>query len=314
MKDVLLLSHKDIKGLNLDIKEIIDEIKQALKKHALNQTILKPKISLVPKEGTFYTAMPGGIKGEYLGLKLIERFPNENYPGIFGTMLLNDEETGKLISILDATWLTSMRTGAVAAITMELLAKKNSEEISIMGLGNTAIASLLCIKSLFPNLKRVRLLKYKDKHIEFSNRFKNENLVFEYIDTLETFIRNSDVIISCITYADKPFANPEWLREGVLILPIHSRGWQSCDKIVDKIYTDDYYHTKHFIENCEGELGEVLIGKVKGREAQEKIIAYNVGMAIDDIALAKLIYEKALKEKKGKYIEIGNYENEKCIF
>lgn len=316
MEKVLILSHLEIKELNLKIVDILEEMKKVLKKHALGQTILKPKISLVPREGEFYTAMPGAIKNEYLGLKLIERFSNKDYPGIFGTMFLNDEKTGKLLSILDATWLTSIRTGAVAALTIELLGKKEIKEISIMGLGNTAMATLLCVKENFPNLRKINLLKYKNTHIEFMNKFEYLNLEFNCIENIEEFIRKSEIIVSSITYADKPFIKPEWLRDEVLILPIHTRGWQDCDQYMDKIFTDDYNHTKHFIKNTTGELGEVLIGKINGREKEknEKIIAYNVGIAIDDIAIAKLIYEKALKEKKGTYLEIGNYEKHKCIF
>ncbi|WP_028855337.1 ornithine cyclodeaminase family protein [Psychrilyobacter atlanticus] len=308
----LVLSYSDIKEMKLSIKNIIDEIKSTVVKHANNEVYLEPKITLRPREGQFYTAMPGGIKDEYLGLKLIERFDkSENTPGIFGTLLLNDEKTGKLLSIMDATWLTSIRTGAIAAITMEKLAQKGFDSISIIGLGNTAMASLICIKEIFPDLKKINILAYKDAHNRFMKRFEGYDFEFNVYEDLESVIKASKVVITSVTYAGKPFVKKEWLQDGVLAIPIHARGWQECDPYFDKVYTDDYGHTKHFIPNLTAELGEVVAGYKKGRESDaEKIIAYNIGMAIDDIAVAKLIYKKALIEKKGVYIDIADYNEE----
>ncbi len=315
MAKVLILSHQEILKLNLSLKNIILNIKEGFKKHSLGKTYLKPKISLVPKEGSFYTAMPGGVKDEVLGLKLIERFENKNYPSVFGTMFLNDEKTGKLLSIMDATWLTSIRTGAIATISIEIFANPEVNEISIIGLGNTAIATLKCIEEYLPHIKKVNLFSYKDTHLKFIEKFKESRFEFEIIDNLETFIKRGKIIISAITYASKPFIKKEWLNDDVLILPIHSRGWQECDEIFDKIYTDDYEHTKHFIKKLTGELGDVLLGKIKGKEKEkkEKIIAYNIGIAIDDIVVAKLIYDEAKKQKVGLEIELDNY-NSKVIF
>lgn len=315
MGKVLVLSHQEILHLKLSLRSIVENIKKGLKKHSLGESYLKPKVSLVPREGVFYTAMPGGLKNEVLGLKLIERFENKNYPSIFGTMFLNDEKTGKLLSIMDATWLTSIRTGAIATISIEMFANPEIEEISIIGLGNTAIATLKCIEEYLPHIKKVNLFSYKDTHLKFIEKFKKSQFKFEIIEDLETFVKTGKIIISAITYASKPFIKKEWLQENVLILPIHSRGWQECDEVFDKIYTDDYEHTKHFIKNLTGELGEVLLGKIKGREKgkSEKIIAYNIGIAIDDIVVAKLIYDEARKQKIGLEIELDNYEN-KIIF
>lgn len=311
----LILKNSLIKELDISPRAIINELKKTLKKHAKDEVFLEPKISIRPKDGTFFTAMPGGIKEEYLGLKLIERFEKkEGHPGIFGTLMLNNEKTGDLLSIMDATWLTSMRTGAIAAITIEQLGCKDIDEISIMGLGNTAMATLVCVKELLPNIKKVNIFKYKETHERFIKRFEGYGYKFNIIDDLENFIKSSQVIITSVTYAGKPFVKKEWMKEGLLAIPIHARGWQECDPYFDKVFTDDYGHTKHFIPNLTAELGEVVTAYKKGRESdKEKIIAYNIGMAIDDIAVAKLIYEKAVEDEKGELVEIADYKEEYYI-
>jgi len=122
---------------------------------------------------------------------------------------------------------------------------------------------------------------------------------------LEKTIKNSDIILTAPTYASESFVNPEWLKEGILALPIHHRGWEKCALKFDKIITDDKNQTLEYKEKGEfsgglpeiyAELGEIISGKKVGRtNNKEKIIAYNIGIAICDLAIAKLIYEKTKK-------------------
>lgn len=315
---VLIIKNSLIKELNISPKLIINEVKKSLIKHAKGDVLLEPKVTIRPKNGTFFTAMPGGINDEYLGLKLIEQFKktpeHPTRPGVFGTMLLNHDKSGELLSVMDATWLTSIRTGAIAAITIEVLADKNTDEISIMGLGNAAMATIVCIKELLPKIKTINLLKYKNTQDRLIKRFEGQGFKFNIIDTLEDFIKSSKVVLTSANYAKEPFVKKEWLPDGLLAIPIHARGWEDCNSSFDKIYTDDYAHTKHIIKNLFAQLGEVLSGEKKGREIKNaKIIAYNIGNVLADITVAKLIYEKALKNKKGLFVDIADSQEEYYI-
>lgn len=297
MKNTILISHSDIVNLNIEYSDIIACISNVLIEHANKNVDLKVKVTLRPTEDTFYTAMPSGVKKlEAIGNKTIQRISNlenKDVPSVCGTMFLNDYTNGDLLAIMDATWLTSMRTGCVAALSALNYAKKDSSVISFIGLGNTAKATLIFISKLLPNIKKVKVYKYKDYAQKFINDFKDYDFDFEIVDEYSELFNNADIVVSSLTFAEKPFVKPEWLTDGILAIPIHMRGWQDCDPLFDKVFTDDLDHTKDWLPKFSGELGEVLSNRIKGRESEnEKIICYNYGIAIDDLAIAKLIYDK----------------------
>lgn len=309
-----ILTFRDIIKLNISIDEIVDSVKDALVAHSEGDVILQPKITLRPTDDTFYTAMPGGVKSwGYLGNKTIQRVADQgDGPSVKGTMFLNDQDTGNLLSVMDATWLTSMRTGAVAALTAKYLAKSDVKRISIMGLGNTATATLLFMSHLFPDLKEITALDYKDHAERVKSRFPNLN--FTFVQNVEDLFCDSDVVITALTFAGKPFVKPEWMTEGMLAIPIHMRGWQNCDALFDKVFTDDHDHIKSWMPLVSGELGSVIRGGAKGRENDsEKIIAYNYGIAINDIAIAKVIYHTAIKENIGLDVDMDDLESKYYI-
>lgn len=310
-----LISHKDIIALDIKLKDIVSNITKALIAHANHKVNLKNKVTIRPTEETFYTAMPAGIEElNILGNKTIQRVANteqKDVPSVCGSMFLNDYKTGDLLAVMDATWLTSMRTGCIAALSALHYAKSDSETISVIGLGNTATAAILFIHELLPNIKKVKLLEYKDHSNRIINRFANTNLIFETYSDTEDLFKDSDIIITAMTFSEKPFVKPEWMSEGMLAIPIHMRGWQDCDALFDKIFTDDHDHTRDWLPTINGELGQVLAGHKKGRENDsEKIICYNYGIAIDDLAIAELIYKK---HKQETYFTFDNYSKQYYI-
>ena len=303
-----ILSFKDIVNLNISIDEIVAAVEDVLKAHAEGNVFLLPKITLRPTDDTFYTAMPGGVKSwDLLGNKTIQRIAEQNNgPAVRGRLFLNDQNTGELLSVMDATWLTSMRTGAVAALTAKYLAKSEVKRIAIMGLGNTATATIMCLSYLFPNLEEFVALDYKDHAERISNRFPN--LKFSFVQEPEDLFVDTDVVITALTFAGEPFVKPEWMTRGMLAIPIHMRGWQNCDALFDKVFTDDHEHIKSWMPKVNGELGAVINGSNKGRENDsETIIAYNYGIAINDIAIAKVIYESAIRDNVGHDIDMEDF-------
>lgn len=317
MSETLVLSHSDVKSLNIPAAEIIEAVKQGLMDHALKNTLLAPKITFRPEPESFYTSMPSGNRKDgVLGLKLIQRpsFNDKNGPSVFGTMFLNDYSTGELLSIMDATWLTSIRTGAVAALSISSYAVHPVEKISIMGIGNVGLATLLCIAQTMPSVKQIKVLDYKDSITRISDRFGTSRFNIIRCSSIEDLFSDTQVVITALTYAEKPFVKKEWLFDGIFALPLHMRGWQDVDPLFDRMFTDDYAHTKSWLYRFDGELGEVLAGMKKGREhSSQKIIAYNYGIAIDDLAVSKLIYEYAVKKGAGTRMTLGDYEGKYLI-
>ena len=166
-----------------------------------NETILPAKISMKPMNGVFYNVMPTVLLDDKrVGVKVVTRYPERN-PSLESEILLYNLENGELLAILDGTYITAMRTGAVAAHSIKLLAKKDFKTLGFMGLGNTARATMKILEALFPDREMtIKLLKYKNQHEQFKDIFSsNKNLKFEICDTCQQLVKGSDVIVSAVT-------------------------------------------------------------------------------------------------------------------
>lgn len=294
-----VITFDDIDKLNISpetclrwVSEMIENKKKAL---------LPPKISLHPADGVFCNVMPCIIPGnaaeKWGGVKVVNRYP-ERKPSLDSKLLLLDMASGDYLALMDANWITAMRTGAVATHSIKLLAKTGFKTLAVLGLGNTARATMLCLAHAFPDREfKVKLLKYKGQEVLFSERFSQyKNLHFEYIDDPTTLIKGSDVVISCVTYFADDICPDDCFDEGVLVVPVHTRGFTNCDLFFDKVYADDTGHVCHF-KNFDkfkyfAEVCDVVNGNAVGRENDnERILAYNIGLAIHDINYAAHIYQ-----------------------
>lgn len=292
-----LIDFKDIKALNISPEKCYEWVGEMIA--SKDKAVLPPKISMKPRDGVFFNVMPCIINNEqkYAGVKIVTRFP-ERIPSLDSKLLLCNAETGEFLALMDANWITAMRTGAVAAHSIKLFAKKDFCRMGMLGLGNTARATLLVLASILKDREiHIKLLKYKGQEIEFANRFKDyENLKFSYVDTKEELVRGSEVIISAATVLSENICDNDCFDEGVLVVPIHTLGFTNCDLFFDKIFADDKGHVEHFKYFNEfkdfSEVKDVLNGTHTGRENDmERIMVYNIGISIHDINFAGRIYE-----------------------
>lgn len=293
---ITYISDKDIINLGISPLQAMSWVKEAFSLKASSQ--LPHKISITFEESKFFNTMPAIIPAlTAMGVKIINRYPDRN-PTIDGQILFYNYKTGNLTHILDASWITNARTGAVCATAVKTLAIKNFSTIAIMGLGNTAKFSMSCI--LEDNKNRpltVKLLRYKDQAEKFIKNFEQyTNVSFEICSDMCNFIENSDVVISCITNAQHLLTEPKWFKSGCLLVPVHTKGFQNCDLVFDKIFADDTAHVANFkyfnqYKNF-GELADILCGKIFGRENnEERIISYNIGIALHDIVFSHHIIQ-----------------------
>ncbi|MBQ6848261.1 MAG: ornithine cyclodeaminase [Clostridia bacterium] len=293
-----ILTFEDIKSLNIDALTCYKWVEEGLK--LKKDALLPAKISLKPQEGIFYNTMPVLLptaESNYGGVKLVTRYPERN-PSIEADILLYNLKNGKRAALMDGTWITTVRTGAVAAHSIKLFAKQDFSKIGLIGLGNTSRAMLTVLLSIYPNKKlNIKLKKYKEQHLLFAERFSsNKNITFSFCDNYEDVVTDSDVIVSAVTYFDGDICSDKCFKEGCLLVPIHTRGFTNCDLFFDKIFADDTNHVRSFKNfnkfKSFAEVADVVTGKVKGRENEkERIIAYNIGIALHDIYFAGKIYE-----------------------
>lgn len=292
-----IITFNDISNLNISPKQCIDWASYVIK--SKNDNILPPKIS-IPfgiNNNSFFNTMPSYIPElNRFGVKIVSRIPSR-VPSITADILLYDSSNGALLSHMDGTWITTMRTGAVAALSINQLQKSNTLNYSFIGLGNTDRATLLCLNEINNNnIINVNLLAYKNQHELFQQRFANyKNIQFNVYENINKLIQNSDVIISCVTTANSYFAEPEDFKPGCLVVPIHTRGFQNCDLSFDKIFCDDINHISHFKNfnkyKYVKEMTDVLNAKEFIREDKDRILVYNIGISLQDIYFASKIYE-----------------------
>lgn len=293
-----IISFDQIRNLNIMPQTCFQWVSEMIANKS--EALLPAKISMKPAEGIFCNVMPCILKNgkmQWGGVKVVTRYP-ERVPSLDSRLLLFNAESGEFLALMDADWITAMRTGAVAAHSIFLLAKENFSTIGMLGLGNTARSTLLVLASMAPEREiNIKLLKYKKQEQLFAERFaKYTNLHFSFVDDTDMLVKGSDVVISAVTYLPKDICADECFDPGVLVVPIHTLGFTNCDLFFDKVYADDYGHVHHF-KNFEkfkyfAEVSDVINGKSAGRENnEERILAYNIGVSMHDINFAAHIYE-----------------------
>lgn len=308
-----IISQQEIKGLGISAKECCDWIRESFSlKHDAQ---LPAKISCHPAAFDFFTSMPcllpedaGGYR--FFGIKEVHRIKGA-VPSLGSDMMLYDAKTGELLALLDTDWITTMRTGAVAAVSAHALRKEGAHKYGFVGLGNTARATMLCILEDEPGMHfDVLLLRYKNQAELFMERFKEyTNVTFTVVDNIVDIARNVDVFISCITDANGLLIEDEQVfQPGVTVIPVHMRGLQNCDTTFDRVFGDDTDHIRGFkyfpLYKDYNEIGEVLAGRDPGRKSnKQRIIDYNYGLALHDVVYASKIY-KLMKDKVSREIEL----------
>ena len=293
-----VITFKDINELGISPSECFSWAEFMIKNK--KNAFLPPKISIKPDDGVFCNVMPSIIpvndKERWGGVKVVTRYP-DRVPSLESRILLEDAVTGEFLAIMDGTWITTMRTGAVAAHSINLFAKKSFKTIGFMGLGNVARSTMLILLDMFPDRELyIKLLRYKDQAEDFAERFKAyKNVRFDIVDTPEEMVKDSDIVLSGATYLPNDVCEDKYFDEGVLVQPIHTLGFTNCDLFFDKVFADDTGHVHHF-KNFDkfknfAEVGEVANGIKPGRENDsERILVYNIGISVHDIYFAASIY------------------------
>lgn len=308
---MIIITHEDIKELAISNTNCLEWLLEGLdfKKNCY----LPAKCSIKPTTDIFYTSMPCFIPDlDIYGLKMVSRLPAQN-PALNSTIMLYQASTGNLLAIIDCNWITAVRTGAVATLSILKAAKTDFQSIGCVGLGNTCEATL---DILLANVERrsiqVKLKSYKNSQERIIERYKSyDNISFEVLDNMETLIEESDVLISSVTSTKGNFGEDTWFKPGITVIPIHTMGFQNCDLFFDKVIIDDYDHVKNFkyFNKFKKTIELETLPHVDTIRAndQERIIAYNVGIALHDVYFAYKIFTLLKKQKS--HFELNQIHN-----
>lgn len=292
------ISSEDIRNLNISPTTCVDWVREAFIMKSDCQ--LPAKMSVHPTGNDFFTTMPCLLPKDYgrFGAKVVSRIVGR-VPALKSDLMLFDSNSGELLSIVNCDWITAMRTGAVAALAIKTLRNSHAKEYAFIGLGSTARATLTCLlESCKTEQLNIRLFKYKDQAEKIVEEYKHyKNVSFSIVDNTTELVANADVVVSCITDANGLLVDDEKLfKPGVLIVPVHTRGFQNCDRVFDKVFADDTDHVKGFKYFSEfreyHQIEEVLKGEIHGRTSDtERILSYNIGLGLHDVLYASRIYD-----------------------
>ena len=308
---VLYLSRQDVESVGVSMSEIIEALEGMFREKGEGRVEMPPKPGIHTRKDAFIHAMPAYIPSlQSAGMKWVSGYPGnqeKQLPYISGLLILNDPETGIPIAIMDATWITAKRTGAASAVAAKYLARKDSSSVGIVACGVQGRSNLEALACVF-EIEKVRAF---DLYPEAARKFAREmaevvQADIEVVASPREAVVGLDLVVTSgpILKHPTPVIEADWLAEGAFASPVDFDSyWQGAAlKQADKLGTDDldqmaYYRTVGYFKDTPqpyADLGEIVAGKKPGREhAGERAICINLGLALDDMATAILIYRKA---------------------
>ena len=308
---VLYLSREDVEATRLQMSEIIHALEAMFREKGNGQVEMPPKPGIHPRPDAFIHAMPAYIPSvQAAGLKWVSGYPGNQargLPYITGLLILNDPDTGVPLAVMDCTWITSQRTGAATAVAARHLARPDSASVGIVACGVQGRSNLEALACLFA----IRRVKAYDLHPDVALSYAREmeerlGVEVEPVKTLAEAVQGLDIVVTSgpILKNPTPTIAPGWLAPGSFAsLVDFDSYWQGAAlREMDKLATDDlaqmryYRHEGYFRETPEAyaDLGEIVTGKKPGRESEsERTASINLGLALDDMATAIRVYQRA---------------------
>jgi ornithine cyclodeaminase/alanine dehydrogenase-like protein (mu-crystallin family) len=317
--EVLYLSRDEVMQADLSVKRIIELTKTAMIAHGEKKYEMPAKIGVHPFNDVFYHAMPAYVpSAKAVGVKWIECYPsnprNYDLPQTTGLLILNDVLSGCPVAIMDATWITAMRTPAVTALAASFL-HPTAETFGMFGSGIQGIEHCRFIVHTLKNLKKIYIFDINAKAMD-----KLINIVQPQIDVEiirckepEEVVKHCQIMSSATIILHEPQSTikNEWVSTGQTILPCDlNTYWDPlislrADKyIVDSIEEHQLFASMGYFPdglpkiNCE--TGEVIANIKPGRDDHNQlIVCSNIGMAVCDVVVAKEIFDCALRKGLG---------------
>jgi ornithine cyclodeaminase/alanine dehydrogenase-like protein (mu-crystallin family) len=321
-KKLLYLAQADVAAAGLTMAEIIAALERMFREKGEGRVEMPPKIGIHTMPDAFIHAMPASIPAQQAaGMKWVSGYPENTkrgLPYITGMLILNDPETGVPISLMDCTWITAMRTGAATAVAAKYLARPESATVGILGCGVQGRSNLEALSVVLP----VRKVYAYDTHPDRAARYAREMsaqfaIDLQAVSNPKDAVVASDVVVTAGPILRKPHATLQrgWLRKGAFasLVDFDSYWHPAALHEVDKFCTDDVPQLHHYreigyfqdIPPIHADLGELVSGRKPGRQTpEERTIACNLGLALDDMAVAPLIYQRALEKGIGTWLPL----------
>lgn len=326
--NMLLLSETQVQDL-IDIDELIATLEQAHVQYSTGKAVMPVRLVVpLPQVHGRITSMPGFLnEDKALGMKVVTYFqdnPTYGLPAILATIMLFSVETGKMIAAMDGNYITAIRTACASAMATKALANPQTPVLGILGAGVQARAHIRALA----RVRKLETIKIYSPSNSSAAAVKQDlasqvHAAIEVAKSAEDAVRDADILVT-VTTAKEPILKQEWLKPGAHINAVGShrpdaREIDGQTMARAKIVVDSreaimaecgdiLLAIKEEVisaESIHGEIGEVLAGAKPRRQSIDEITLYkSVGIAIQDVATANLVYQKALERGVGTTVEI----------
>ncbi len=325
---MLILSEKEVQSL-AEVQELIPVLERAHIQYSTGKAVMPVRLVVpLPQIEGRITSMPGYLnEDKALGMKVVTFFPNnlkQNLPQILATVMLFSAETGKMIAAMDGNYITAIRTACVSAMATKALANPESGVLGVLGAGVQARAHIRALTQI----RKISEIKVYDIFEASARRLqesldKENGIKIHVVQSAREAVRDADLLVT-VTTAKQPIVKAEWLKPGMHINAVGShrpdlREIDGATLAAAKIVVDSreaimaecgdillaIEEKAITADSIHAEIGEVLAGKRPGRASADEITLYKaVGIAIQDVATAHLVYRKALEQNVGTNIEV----------
>ncbi|WP_244424533.1 ornithine cyclodeaminase family protein [Methylobacterium nodulans] len=298
----------------MPLASALEVVEATLRDHGNGAFENPPKTGVHPQHDAFIHAMAGWLPRQKRGgVKWVAGY-SSNYksglPNITGLMVLNDPETGLPICVMDAAYLTAVRTSAASAITSKYLAPSNVDRIAVIGAGLQGLYHVKLMSLIHPSAE-FQVVDIDPSAVDrLANQVSAEARVV-HVREAESAIRAADVVVTATSRLEEVVFQFGWMKKASLVLPVHVRGWsQDITTASDALFTDDVEQFTNFIRatgspyedlsRVRGSVSSVIVGKLTGRSSNsDRIAVFNLGLAIHDVAIAAEILSLAERQNIG---------------
>lgn len=315
--ELLYLSRADVEAAGVDMATVIALVEEGFREKARGGVEMPPKPGIHPQPDAFIHAMPAFIRGmQSAGVKWVGGNPanqSRGLPYISGLVILNDVDSCLPIAVMDCTWITGYRTGAATAIAAKHLARPESATAGIIACGFQGRTNLLALAEVF-TLTRVYAF---DVNGDAVRQFVAEmsaalGIEVQAVQSPREAIEASDLVVTSgpLLKHPSPTILEDWIRPGAFASAVDFDSYWTAAALAqfDRIATDDhaqfqYYRTLGYFQHTPdpyADLGELVGGTRPGRERDdERTMAMNLGLALDDMAVAPEVYRRARERGLG---------------
>ena len=321
MNELLYLNASHLDALDLGMSEIVDILEEVFRHKAAGDTRMPPKMFFYTGGDRFYSAMGSACAPlGYAGAKWQSGNPDNParaLPYIQGLYVLNEHETGRMAAILDSKWITGKRTAAASALVARYQAREGAQALALLGCGVQGRAHLEAMTAEVESLALCRAYdtvpaRQRAFVEEMDGRFAGVRV--EGAVSAESAIRGADIVVpgGPITAERRASIVSEWIAPGALVVAIDYDSYvtDECIAAMDIVLTDDRGQIEDAKERegkflgvirIDADNAEMIVQGLGRRENErQRILAFNLGIALEDVATAA----EALRRAKERGIGI----------